>query len=303
MIINTGGRTDTVQYYTNWLLKRLDEGYVLSRNPLFPKKVSRYELTPEKVDCLVFCSKNYAPILPHIAKIAARFPVYCHYTITGYGNNIEPGVPCVDENMKTLIALSEIVGKAKVAWRYDPVLLTREYTITRHLETFERIAKVLSPHIDRCVFGFVEMHKNLQINMPEIIPLCSSDMDKLARGLSAIAAKYGIHIQTCGKNGDYTRYGIHASGCITLNILGSANGLSFRKLKHNGTRPGCHNIGTRDIGAYNTCLNGCKYCWANPNPQKARENYKLHDPNSPLLLGHLNPDDTVLRSVQKSLLK
>ena len=36
MIINTGGRTDTVQYYTRWLLKRFEEGYVLSRNPLSP---------------------------------------------------------------------------------------------------------------------------------------------------------------------------------------------------------------------------------------------------------------------------
>ena len=66
IIINTGGRTDTVQYYTHWLLKRFEEGYVISRNPLFSSKVTRYELTPDKVDCVVFCSKDYAPILPHI---------------------------------------------------------------------------------------------------------------------------------------------------------------------------------------------------------------------------------------------
>ena len=47
MIINVGGRTDTVHYYSKWLLKRFEEGYVLSRNPLFPKKVTRYELTPD----------------------------------------------------------------------------------------------------------------------------------------------------------------------------------------------------------------------------------------------------------------
>ena len=48
MIINTGARTDTVQYYTKWLLKRFEEGYVFARNPLFPNKVTRYELAPEK---------------------------------------------------------------------------------------------------------------------------------------------------------------------------------------------------------------------------------------------------------------
>ncbi|QIM68699.1 DUF1848 family protein [Basfia succiniciproducens] len=93
MIINTGGRTDTVHYYSKWLLKRFEEGYVLSRNPLFPNKVTRYELTPETVDCVVFCSKNYRPILPDLHKITDRFNTYFHYTITAYGKDIEPGVP------------------------------------------------------------------------------------------------------------------------------------------------------------------------------------------------------------------
>ncbi len=30
MILNTGGRTDTVQYYTKWLLNRFAEGCVLA---------------------------------------------------------------------------------------------------------------------------------------------------------------------------------------------------------------------------------------------------------------------------------
>lgn len=100
MIINTGGRTDTVQYYTEWLLKRFHEGYVLSRNPLFPNKVTRYELTPDKVDCVVFCSKNYKPILPNLREITDKFNTYFHYTITAYGKDIEPGVPEIDESME-----------------------------------------------------------------------------------------------------------------------------------------------------------------------------------------------------------
>jgi len=113
MIINTGGRKDTVQYYTRWLLKRFEEGYVLSRNPLFQHKVTRYELTPDQVDCVVFCSKNYAPILPHINSITERFHTYFHYTITAYGKEIEPGVPGIDESMATLTKLSEIVGTTR----------------------------------------------------------------------------------------------------------------------------------------------------------------------------------------------
>ena len=102
MIINTGGRTDTVQYYTEWLLNRFSQGYALSRNPLFPNKVTRYELTPDTVDCVVFCSKNYKPILPRLHEITDRFPAYFHYTITAYGKEIEPGVPGIEESMETL---------------------------------------------------------------------------------------------------------------------------------------------------------------------------------------------------------
>lgn len=303
MILNTGGRTDTVQYYTEWLLNRFSEGYVLTRNPLFQNKVSRYELTPDKVDCVVFCSKNYKPLLPRLHEITDSFNTYFHYTITAYGRDIEPGVPSIEESMETLCELSRQVGRQRIAWRYDPVLLTEEYTIERHLQTFEHMAAVLAPYIDRCIFSFVEMYKKLQINMPELIPLSTKDMDELACGMGAAAEKYGIHLQTCGTNGDYTRYGIHASGCMTLDILGAANGIEFKKLKHKGMRQGCHCIESRDIGAYDTCLNGCKYCYANKNPQKAFDNYKYHDPNSPLLLGHIRPDDTVIQGAQKSFLK
>ena len=302
MIINTGGRTDTVQYYTNWLLRRFSEGYALSRNPLFPNKVTRYELTPEKVDCVVFCSQNYRPILPRLHEITDRFNTYFHYTITAYGKDIEPGVPSIEESMETLARLSGQVGKQRVAWRYDPVLLTKEYTIDRHMETFEKMAKALAPYIDRCIFSFVEMYKKLETNMPELLPLSEMDKDALARGLGGIAGKYGIYLQTCGTNGDYSQYGIHASGCMTLDILGKANGIQFKSLKHKGLREGCHCIESRDIGAYDTCLNGCKYCYANKNPKKAFENYKDHDPASPLLLGHAKPGDTISQGAQRSFL-
>ncbi len=302
MIINTGARTDTVQYYTDWLLNRFREGYVLTRNPMFPNKVSRYELSPDKVDCVVFCSKNYKPILPKLHEITDRFHTYFHYTITAYGKDIEPGVPDISESIQTLIALSEQVGKERVSWRYDPVLLTKHYTIETHLQTFEKMAKILAPHIDHCIFSFVEMYKKLEANMPELILMTGQDKDILAQGLGEIAKKYDIYLQTCGTNGDYSRYGIHPSGCMTLDILGKANGIQFKNLKHKGMRQGCHCIESRDIGAYDTCMNGCKYCYANKYPQKAFENYKYHDAASPLLLGHVKQDDIITQSPQKSFL-
>ncbi len=303
MIINTGGRTDIVRYYSEWLLNRFEEGYVLSRNPLFQNKVTRYELTPEKVDCIEFCSKNYEPILSVITKITDRFNTYFNYTITPYGKDIEPGVPSVDESINTLRKLSAIVGKKRVAWRYDPVLLTEKYTPDTHIRTFEYMTKELAPYVDRCVFNFVEMHNKLKINMPELISLTDDDKKMIAAGCGEIAARYGMRIQACSLNGDYSDYGVISSGCMTLQILGDANGIDFKNLKHKGARAGCQAIENRDIGAYDTCLSGCKYCYATKHPEKSLENYKNHAPQSPLLVGNIRPTDTISQGSQKTFIK
>ena len=302
MIINTGGRTDTVQYYSEWLLNRFKEGFVYSRNPLFPNKVTMYELTPDKVDCVVFCSKNYEPILERLHEITDKFNTYFHYTITAYGTDIEPRVPSIEKSIETLLKLETIVGKNRIAWRYDPVLLTGKYNICYHLKTFERMSMRLSGHIDRCIFSFVEMYKKLSVNMPELEPMTEAQKTIIAKGLGEIAQKYNIHLQTCAENGDYTKFGIHPSGCMTLDILGKANGIKFRKLKHKGMRANCNCIESRDIGFYDTCPNGCRYCYANSTPDKAIKNHKLHNSKSPILLGEIKETDIIQEGNQKSFL-
>ena len=302
MIINTGSRTDTVQYYSEWLLKRFQEGFVYSRNPLFLNKVTKYELNPEVVDCVIFCSKNYEPILERLHEITDRFNTYFYYTITAYGKDIEPNVPSIEDSIETLIKLSEIVGAKRIAWRYDPILLTEKYTKNRHYETFDYMSEKLSPYIDRCIFSFVEMYKKLKTNMPEIILLTQEDKDEIAKNIGLIAQKNKILLQTCATLENYEKYNIIQSGCITAEILGTANGVTFSNIKHSGNRKGCRCMESRNIGDYDTCPNGCKYCYANQNPQIARKNYEKHNADSPLILGGLNPTDEISQSSQRSFL-
>ena len=302
MILNTGGRTDTVQYYSEWLLNRFREGYVLSRNPLFPNIVNRIELNPEVLDVVVLCSKDYRPILPRLHEISDRFNCYYHYTITAYGTDIEPRVPSIEESIRTLKALAAQVGPEKIAWRYDPVLLTEKYTIDRHLETFDRMARELAPYVDRCIFSFVEMYKKLEVNMPELKPVSEQDKLTLAKRMGAIARQYGLYLQTCATKEDYEQFGIHRSGCMTAEIFSMSLGIRFKKSNHKGSRAGCLCMESRGLGDYNSCPNGCRYCYANKDHEKALQNYLAHDPNSPLLLGHLQPGDKVVPSRQESLL-
>lgn len=302
MLINISGRTDIVNHYSDWMFKRFEEGYVFSRNSLFPNSVRRYELTPDKVDCIIFGSKNFAPVLERIHEITEKFHTYFYYTITAYGKDVEPGVPDIDTSMETFFKLSQIVGRQRMAWRYDPILLTKKYTIETHFKTFERISECLAGQFDRCIFSFVEMYKKHEVNFPELIPLTETEKDVLAERIGKIAAKYGFILQTCGPEEDYAKYGIDTSGCVTLDILGQANNLKFRELKHKGFRKGCHCMESRDIGALNSCPNGCKYCYANKNAELPRENFKLHDPDSPLLIGHLKETDRLEPGSQKSFL-
>ena len=302
MILNTGARTDIPQYYAKWLLNRFAEGYVLVRNPLFPHKVTRYVLNPERIDLVMFCSKNYAPLLAGLPSITERYPTYFHYTITAYGRDIEPGVPSIEESVETLLRLERIVGARRIAWRYDPVLVTPTYSVERHLETFEHLAGRLAGHVDRCIFSFVERYKKLETNMPELQEVSDADKERLARGIGEIARRHGLWVQTCATKESWSHYGIHRSGCTTLDILGQANHLAFRKLKHPGLREGCGCYPSRDIGAYETCPNGCRYCYANKSHAAAARNYAAHDPASPLLIGTIGPDDEITDADQRSLL-
>lgn len=302
MIVNVGGRTDIVNHYTEWLLNRLDEGSACVRNPLFPHKVSRCQLDPSVVDCIVFRSKNYRPILPHMADIADRYGVYCFYTITAYGTDIEPNIPGIDESIDTLLELSRIVGPQRVVWRYDPVLLTDDYSPDVHAETFDRIAARVVGHVDRCVFSFVEQYDKLKKSLPGFILLNREKRSLVARKLGEAASARGLVLQACCQTGDYRSFGIERAGCATLATLGRANNCQFRSLKHKGVKPGCLCFESRDIGAYDTCPNGCLYCYANENAAKSLENFRRHDPASPLLDSSIGPDDTVTEGPQRSLL-
>lgn len=302
MIVNVGGRTDIVNYYSEWLMNRINEGFAYSRNPLFENNVSKISLKPEDVDCLMFCSKNYRPMLKYMKEIKEKYKIICHYTITAYDKTIEPNVPSIDKSIKTLIELSKIVGKEKILWRYDPILLTKKYTIEKHLQTFDYMAKQITPYVQRCIFSFVEMYKKLAYNMPEIIPFTESDKIKILKGIGEISKKYNLYTQTCGTDENNEKYGIHVSGCTTPEILEMANGIKYKNLKSKPMRKGCHCLTSRDIGAYDTCLNGCKYCYANKRPDLAKENVKLHDKNSPLLLGNLRKTDKITESKSISII-
>lgn len=235
-------------------------------------------------------------------EITDRFNCHFHYTITAYGKDVEPDVPSIDESIETLKELSAQVGKEKIIWRYDPVLLTDKYTIAYHFETFDYMAERIAPYVDRCLFSFVVWYKKLAFNMPELQPISDTQKDIIAKGLREIAARHKLYIQTCATKENYEKYGIHTSGCMTRTIFEHSLGLHFKNIREHGNRPGCRCMESRGLGDYNTCINSCRYCYANYDHRKAKENYGEHDTDSPLMIGHLLPTDKIVPLHQESYL-
>lgn len=305
MILTAGERTDIVQYYTPWFMNRLHEGFVDVRNPFYPKRVNRYRISPEIVEAIVFCSKNYEPILPYLPEIMGQYPIYCFYTITACGRDIEPNVPSVQASVDTFRKLSDIVGKKRTAWRYDPVLIYGPYSAESHLKQFEAMASALSPYTSRCIFSFVYMYGKLKVTFPDLKPVSRKDRLILAEGFGKIAASYGMTISTCGDPDDYTGYGIRRSGCLSTEILSEAEDMPLKQIPCHNARPGtgCRCIDQRAIGAYDTCPNGCRYCYANHSRSTILRNRSMHDPYSSMLIGHLQKDDELVEGKQVSYRK
>ena len=128
MILSVSRRTDIPAFYMPWFMNRLREGYVMVRNPMNYHQVSRVSLSPEVIDCIVFWTKNTMPLMPHLGEIALQYPFYIQYTLNPYGRDLEPGLPPLAQRLASACAIAEQFGSKHVVWRYDPIMLTEQYT-------------------------------------------------------------------------------------------------------------------------------------------------------------------------------
>ncbi|MBE5801268.1 MAG: DUF1848 domain-containing protein [Clostridiales bacterium] len=301
MIIHTGMRTDIPAFYTPWFLKRLEEGFVLVRNPYDPSAVTCYLLSPEVVDLLVFCTKNPAPMLPHLDRLSS-YGQYWFVTITPYGRDMEPNVPPKEKVMEDFWALSDRLGKESVCWRYDPVLLTDTYTVQRHLRDFETMARTLRGATNTCVISFIDLYEKVKRNFPEVREVEQKDRLYLGKAFAEIAGAYGMTVKACAEGDELSPYGVDCSGCMTLATFEAALHARLNAPKTKPTRKECACYLSCDIGAYHSCGHLCRYCYANDSEETVQQNRRRHDPSSPFLLGTSMPGDRVHQAKQETWL-
>ena len=200
--------------------------------------------------------------------------------------------------------LSDKIGKEKVIWRYDPILLNSKYTKEYHYENFEKLAKILCDYTEKCTISFLDFYAKTERNMKGemIMPFTATDYDELAKNLSEIAHSYNLKIDTCAEMIDLDKYGIEHAHCIDADLIERISNNKFKLSKDKNQRKECGCVESIDIGAYNTCRNGCKYCYANFNQQQVNANFSIHNPVSPFLFGEIDPlKDKITERKMKSL--
>jgi len=299
MIINTGQRTDIPAFYSKWLANRLRAGFVCVRNPYDPQQVSRYRLDPSVVDVIGFCTKNPEPMFAHMP-LLRQYGQYWFVTLTPYGRDIEPNVPDKHRLLDDFRQLSDLVGIHSIGWRYDPILLSERYTVEYHLRAFEKMSRALEGYTRTVVISFIDLYPKVRRNFPEAREVPGTQRLALGKAVIEMARARGMTVKPCAEGDDLAAYGADCGGCMRVSDYERAIGKRLSVPKRKGARAECACYLACDIGAYNTCRHLCRYCYANAEPGIVLAQSRLHDPESPFLIGNYADGDRIHDVPQES---
>ncbi|MDL2297704.1 DUF1848 domain-containing protein [Synergistaceae bacterium OttesenSCG-928-D05] len=292
MIISASRRTDIPAFYTPWFLNRLVAGYVLVRNPMDKHQVSKVSLNRDVVDGFVFWTKNPAPMIETLGALR-NYPYYFQFTLTPYDSDVERYLPPKEEVLVPVFQkLSEKIGANRVIWRYDPIFINEKYTAEYHLDAFEKFCALLSGYTKKCVINFIDMYHKTEQNMRPfaLTPISIRLKKTLLTSLSTIAKAHNIQPETCSHG---VKLDIPNACCVDGNLFEEMSGFRYKLEKDKYQRVGCNCKESIDIGGYNTCGNGCLYCYANINPDQCRLFVEKHNQYGEFLTGKRRKEDRI----------
>jgi hypothetical protein len=305
VIISASRRTDVPAFYHRWLIRRIQQGFCLVANPFRPTQVTRVSLLPEDVIAIVFWSKNPRPMFGDLDELDQRaYRYYFLVTLNDYPSELEPNLPPLSERIGSFIQLSERLGPRRVIWRYDPILLSNLTGSQYHETHFEGLCRALSGYTERVIISVVDFYRKTTRRLRElesqgilverVTPAQPEVLALLAR-LHQIASLYRIDLRSCAEEAALGTVGIEPGSCIDgrlIQQLASPVTTLFDdptcrdqapRKKDPGQRLRCQCIASKDIGATDTCIHGCRYCYATQNDALARRRYVEHDPEAPIL--------------------
>ena len=283
MIISASRRTDIPALHGEWFMERIARGFCEVKNP-YNGQMSKVSLKPDDVTGIVFWSRNYSPMIDNLLRIHdLGYRFYCHFTIIGYPKLIDPGSPTATKAAQTALALAKTFGPRTVVWRYDPIMITSATNQTWHLKNFGKALDLMEGATDTCVISFIDKYKKLDRNLfpllkeknIEYLSPSFNELTNLAQEMRELAKEKGIKVASCCEP-ELAPNMIEQTSCIDIERLTTVVGLPTFPLgvTQRPTRKGCQCYGSKDIGAYDTCILGCAYCYANHSRERSAANVK-----------------------------
>ncbi len=299
MIISASRRTDIPAFYSDWFYNRLEKGYCTVFNPFNRNQVKYVSLNPKDIDVIIFWTKHSKAFRSRLQRLDdLGINYYFQYTLVNYNQTIQTKVPQFDKLLDEFIQLADQVGKDRIIWRYDPIIISKDFTPERHIEYFGDIAEKLKGKTTRSVISIVDYYQKTLRNMKEYNeygvlnehPENLMEFGNFIKNLSDISKANNLEIQSCSEAIEMDDYGVTHGKCIDDNYIKKVFDLNVMHKKDAGQRKECGCIKSIDIGVYDTCLHGCQYCYATKQHESAKKNFDNHDPNSPSLLGYYDGD-------------
>ena len=150
------------------------------------------------------------------------------------------------------------------------------------------------------MISFIDLYPKVKRNFPEAREVPKEDRLLLGKELIRIASAHGMTVKPCAEGDELAAFGADCGGCMRLSDYETASGKRLNAPKKKGARRECACYLSCDIGAYNTCRHLCRYCYANAEPSKVLAQSRLHDPDSPFLIGGYKDGDIVRDVPQRS---
>lgn len=236
VIISASRSTDIPAFYAKWFFYRLSRGYCVWYNPFNRKKVY---VAFKKTRVIVFWTKNPKPIMPYLPKLDEMgIHYYFQVTLNDYEDEgFEPCVPALKSRIETFRELSSMIGKERVIWRFDPLIITPELNVRQLLTKIWHVGNAIRGCTEKLVFSFIDVsgYRKVQNNIVKETGLFTKDsvgeaelspaeIYEAAAGLVKIreawAAKgWNVTMATCAETTDLSEFGIEHNCCIDADLM------------------------------------------------------------------------------------
>jgi DNA repair photolyase len=263
----------------NWVIEKIQLGYVDVVNPFNRKQISRVSLKPEDVKCWVWWSKNFAKWIEYYNRNLDLFRLYKgHYfqfTINT-PSELEKNITVSLENrFKQLEWLIKEFGSLAVDFRFDPIILYKKHDSDKmrsNLSKFEYIIENISSlGLNEMIFSFATIYPKVKTRMTTrgyipIDPPFNKKKEVLTR-LMEICMKNNVKIKACCQPDLLIIDGIEQAHCIDAYKIEQIIGETIPKIRDTGQRKDCGCFKSKDIGGYSgifRCKHNCDYCYASP---------------------------------------